>query len=105
MGPYALQGQMNRIDVFRFLYYLVSCLSRKLTNYSISLHVQSVAEVAEDVCDCYRHEFGTDYSELFKALSHVNYNVRVAAAEALAAVLDENPDTTQVRAIQFLNLW
>ena len=46
--------------------------------------------------DCYRNEFGTDYSVLFGALSHVNYNVRVAAAEALAAALDEKPDTIQV---------
>lgn len=59
--------------------------------------VQSVAEEAEDVWDCYRNEFGTDYSGLFAALSHVNYNVRVAAAEALAAALDEKPDTIQVR--------
>lgn len=58
--------------------------------------VQSVAEVAEDVWDCYRHDFGTDYSGLFNALSNVNYNVRVAAAEALAAALDEKPDTIQV---------
>ncbi|KAL8544545.1 hypothetical protein ACS0TY_004932 [Phlomoides rotata] len=67
------------------------------TSIWLALHdvEKSVAEVAEDVCDCYRHEFGTDYSELFKALSHVNYNVRVAAAEALAAVFDENPDTIQ----------
>lgn len=57
---------------------------------------QSVAEVAEDVWDRYDHEFGTDYSGLFKALSHVNYNIRTAAADALAAVLDEYPDTLQV---------
>ena len=43
-----------------------------------------------------KDEFGTDYSGLFKALSHVNYNVRLAAADALAAVLDEYPDTIQV---------
>lgn len=58
--------------------------------------VQSVADVAEDVWDRYGFDFGTDYSGLFKALSHVNYNVRSAAAEALAAALDENPDTIQV---------
>lgn len=58
--------------------------------------VQPVAEVAEDIWDRYGYEFGRDYSGLFKALSHVNYNVRMAAAEALAAVLDENPDTIQV---------
>ncbi|XP_051119851.1 protein ILITYHIA [Andrographis paniculata] len=67
------------------------------TSLWLALHDtdKSVAEVAEDVWDCYRHEFGTDYSGLFKALSHVNYNVRVAAAEAIAAALDENPDTIQ----------
>ncbi|KAK6156422.1 hypothetical protein DH2020_010670 [Rehmannia glutinosa] len=67
------------------------------TSIWLALHdtEKSVAEVAEDVWDCYRYDFGTDYTGLFKALSHVNYNVRVAAAEALAAALDENPDTIQ----------
>lgn len=57
---------------------------------------QSVAEAAEDLWDRYGHDFGTDYSGLFKALSHIHYNVRFAAAEALAAALDESPDTIQV---------
>ncbi|XP_071733980.1 protein ILITYHIA [Rutidosis leptorrhynchoides] len=67
------------------------------TNIWIALHdpEKSVAEVAEDLWDRYDHEFGTDYSGLFGALSHVNYNVRMAAADALAAVLDEYPDTLQ----------
>ncbi|XP_076949401.1 protein ILITYHIA-like isoform X2 [Bidens hawaiensis] len=67
------------------------------TSIWIALHdpEKSVAEVAEDVWDRYDHEFGTDYSGLFKALSHVNYNIRTAAADALAAVLDEYPDTLQ----------
>ncbi|XP_057801902.1 protein ILITYHIA-like [Salvia miltiorrhiza] len=67
------------------------------TSIWLALHdsEKSVAEVAEDVWDCYRNDFGTDYSGLFGALSHVNYNVRVAAAEALAAALDEKPDTIQ----------
>ncbi|KAI3459061.1 hypothetical protein Pfo_015724 [Paulownia fortunei] len=67
------------------------------TSIWLALHdtEKSVAEVAEDVWDRYRYDFGTDYSGLFKALSHVNYNIRVAAAEALAAALDENPDTIQ----------
>ncbi|KAL6586597.1 eIF-2-alpha kinase activator GCN1 [Orobanche minor] len=67
------------------------------TSLWIALHdrEKSVAEVAEDVWDRYRYDFGTDYSGLFKALSHVNYGVRVAAAEALAAALDETPDTIQ----------
>lgn len=67
------------------------------TSIWIALHdpEKSVAEVAEDIWDRYDHEFGTDYSGLFKSLSHVNYNVRMAAADALAAVLDEYPDTIQ----------
>lgn len=67
------------------------------TSIWIALHdpEKSVAEVAEDLWDRYDHEFGTDYSGLFRALSHVNYNVRVAASDALAAVLDEYPDTLQ----------
>lgn len=60
------------------------------------LFVQAVTELAEEVWDSYGFEFGTDYSCLLDALSHVNYNVRFAAAEALAAALDENPDTIQV---------
>lgn len=58
--------------------------------------IQCVAEAAEDIWDHYGYDLGTDYSGIFKALSHVNYNVRVAAAEALAAALDESPDTIQV---------
>ncbi|KAG8380391.1 hypothetical protein BUALT_Bualt06G0010500 [Buddleja alternifolia] len=67
------------------------------TSIWLALHdtEKSVAEAAEYVWDCYRNDFGTDYSGLFKALSRVNYNVRVAAAEALAAALDEKPDTIQ----------
>jgi HEAT repeat protein len=67
------------------------------TSIWIALHdpEKFVAELAEDIWDRYGHEFGTDYSGLFKALSHVNYNVRVAAAEALAAALDEKPDSIQ----------
>ncbi|GAV69761.1 LOW QUALITY PROTEIN: DUF3554 domain-containing protein/CLASP_N domain-containing protein/HEAT_2 domain-containing protein [Cephalotus follicularis] len=67
------------------------------TNIWISLHdtEKSVAESAEDIWDRYGHDFGTDYSGLFKALSHINYNVRFAAAEALATALDDNPDSIQ----------
>ncbi|KAL8159190.1 hypothetical protein V2J09_000727 [Rumex salicifolius] len=67
------------------------------TNIWIALHdlEKTVAEAAEDLWDRYGYDFGTDYSVLFKALSHVNYNVRMAAAEALAAALDEYPDTIQ----------
>lgn len=62
---------------------------------------QSVAEAAEDVWDRYGFDFGTDYSGLFVSLSHVNYNVRIAAGEALAAALDENPDSIQVSILLF----
>nr|KAJ0197003.1 hypothetical protein LSAT_V11C700360160 [Lactuca sativa] len=67
------------------------------TSIWIALHdpEKSVAEVAEDLWDLYDCEFGTDYSGLFRALSHVNYNVRVAASDALVVVLDEYPDTLQ----------
>lgn len=61
--------------------------------------MQAVAEAAEEVSDHYGFDFGTDYSGLFDALSHVNFNVRMASAEALAAALDENPDTIQVSLI------
>lgn len=67
------------------------------TSIWIALHdpEKSIAEAAEDIWDRYGYNFGTDYSGLFKALSHCNYNVRLAAAEALAAALDENPDYIQ----------
>ncbi|WCJ36197.1 eIF-2-alpha kinase activator GCN1 [Euphorbia peplus] len=67
------------------------------TSIWIALHdpEKSIAEAAEDIWDRYGSDFGTDYSGLFKALSHINYNVRLAAAEALAAALDENPDSIQ----------
>ncbi|EPS61232.1 hypothetical protein M569_13567, partial [Genlisea aurea] len=69
------------------------------TNIWLALHDvdKLVAEIAEGIWDCYRHDFGTDYSVLYTALSHVNYNVRAAAAEALAAALDESPDTIPAR--------
>ncbi|GMN25829.1 hypothetical protein TIFTF001_001087 [Ficus carica] len=67
------------------------------TSIWIALHdpQKSVAEAAEDIWDRYGYDFETDYSGLLKALSHINYNVRLAAAEALAAALDERPDTIQ----------
>lgn len=64
---------------------------------------QSIAEAAEDIWDRYGHDFGTDYSGLFKALAHSNYNVRLAAAEALATALDENPDSIQVSFVSNLH--
>jgi len=67
-----------------------------MTTNLLCLAFQSVAEVAEDIWDHYGFDFGTDFSGIFKALSHVNYNVRLAAAEALAAALDEHPDLIQV---------
>lgn len=64
--------------------------------WHLDVYSQSVAEIAEDIWDRYGYDFGTDYSGLFKALSHGNYNVRLSASEALAAILDEYPDTIQV---------
>nr|KYP71848.1 Translational activator GCN1 [Cajanus cajan] len=71
--------------------------SEVATSIWIALHdpEKSVAQVAEDIWDHYGFDFGTDFSGLFKALSHLNYNVRVAAAEALAAALDEHPESIQ----------
>lgn len=76
------------------------CLAENVevaTSIWIALHDpdKSIAEAAEELWDRYGFDLGTDYSGLYKALSHVNYNVRLAAAEALAAALDENPDTIQ----------
>ncbi|XP_019193907.1 PREDICTED: eIF-2-alpha kinase activator GCN1 isoform X6 [Ipomoea nil] len=67
------------------------------TSIWLALHdpEKSVAEAAEDIWDHYGYDLGTDYSGIFKAFSNINFNVRVAAAEALAAALDENPDTIQ----------
>ncbi|KAH9290143.1 hypothetical protein KI387_034260, partial [Taxus chinensis] len=55
----------------------------------------SVAEVAETLWERCAFDFGTDYSVLLTALSHVNFNVRQAAAEALATAMNEIPDTIQ----------
>lgn len=67
------------------------------TSVWIALHdpEKFVAEVAEDIWDHYGFDFGTNFSGIYKALSHVNYNVRLAAAEALAAAWDEHPDFIQ----------
>uniref|UniRef100_K4AM52 TOG domain-containing protein n=1 Tax=Setaria italica TaxID=4555 RepID=K4AM52_SETIT len=54
-----------------------------------------VAELAEELWDRFGFDVITDYSGIFNALSHKNYNVRAASAEALAAALDENPDKMQ----------
>ncbi|TVU45340.1 hypothetical protein EJB05_04825 [Eragrostis curvula] len=54
-----------------------------------------VAELAEDLWDRFGFDVCADYSGIFDALSHKNFNVRAAAAEALAAALDENPDKMQ----------
>lgn len=58
--------------------------------------MQSVAETADDIWARYGYDLGTDYSGIFKALSHINLNVRLAAAEALAAALHESPSSIQV---------
>ncbi|GJW41659.1 protein ILITYHIA isoform X2 [Tanacetum coccineum] len=74
----------------------MACLNTAKCIPPISTHsVPQEAEVAEDLWDHYDYVLRSDYSGLFKALSHVNYNVRMAAAGALAAVLYEYPDTLQ----------
>ncbi|XP_062214757.1 protein ILITYHIA-like [Phragmites australis] len=67
------------------------------TNLWIAAHdpEKVVAELSEDLWDRFGFDVCTDYSGIFDALSHKNYNVRAAAAEALAAALDENPDKMQ----------
>lgn len=59
-----------------------------------------VAELAEELWDRFGFDVITDYSGIFNALSHKNYNVRAASAEALAAALDENQDKMQVSCLQ-----
>ncbi|KAL6843469.1 hypothetical protein ACP4OV_026531 [Aristida adscensionis] len=54
-----------------------------------------VAELAEELWDRFGFDVCADYSGIYDALGHKNYNVRAAAAEALAAALDENPDKMQ----------
>ena len=49
-----------------------------------------MAEVAED---CVLDLIMSLGSSLFKALSHVNYNVRMATADALAEIKTANPKT------------
>ncbi|KAK9083066.1 hypothetical protein Scep_029537 [Stephania cephalantha] len=73
----------------------------------IALHdpEKTVSVVAEDVWDRYGYEFGTDYSGLLVALSHNNYNVRLAAAEAIAAAMDEDPDTIQETLSKLFSLY
>ncbi|KAG6737613.1 hypothetical protein POTOM_059141 [Populus tomentosa] len=46
------------------------------TSLWIGLHdpEKLVAEAAEDIWDRYGHDLGTNYSGLFKALSHIDYN-------------------------------
>ncbi|XP_073291108.1 protein ILITYHIA [Primulina huaijiensis] len=87
--PYARNGVVRAESKRRIM--IIYWITDKILPH----HTQSVVGAAEVVWDCYRYDFGTDYSGLFKALSHVNYSVRVAAAEALAAAMDENPDTIQ----------
>ncbi|KAJ1694352.1 hypothetical protein LUZ63_011050 [Rhynchospora breviuscula] len=66
-----------------------------VTSLWIALHdpEKGVAELAEELWDRFSFEMGTDYSGILDGLCHLNYNVRAASAEALAAALDENPDT------------
>lgn len=65
------------------------------TSVWIALHdpEKTIAELAEPLWDLCGFDIGKDYSGLLAALSHVNFNVRQAAAESLAAAMDENPET------------
>lgn len=59
--------------------------------------------MAEELWDRFGFEMGMDYSGIFDCLCHLNYNVRASSAEALAAVLDENPGTMQVSLFFFFH--
>uniref|UniRef100_R7WCR4 TOG domain-containing protein n=1 Tax=Aegilops tauschii TaxID=37682 RepID=R7WCR4_AEGTA len=67
------------------------------TSLWIAVHdpEKAVAELAEELWDRFGFDVCADYSGIFDALSHKNHNVRAAAAEALTAALDENPDKIQ----------
>ena len=67
------------------------------TSIWIALHdpEKTIAESAETLWDLCGFDIVKDYSGLLAVLSHVNFNVRQAAAESLAAAMDENPDTVQ----------
>ncbi|KAG2312032.1 hypothetical protein Bca52824_023589 [Brassica carinata] len=77
------------------------------TNIWIAVHdpEKSVAETADDIWARYGYDLGTDYSGIFKALSHINLNVRLAAAEALAAALHENPTSIQLSLSTLFSLY
>jgi hypothetical protein len=66
--------------------------------------MQSNAETAEEIWDLYNHDLGKDFTGLFTALSHGNYNVRMAASLGLAAAMYEYPDSVQVLFL-FTALW
>ncbi|KAF2563371.1 hypothetical protein F2Q70_00016592 [Brassica cretica] len=77
------------------------------TNIWIAVHdpEKSVAETADDIWARYGYDLGTDYSGIFKALSHINLNVRLAAAEALAAALHESPTSIQLSLSTLFSLY
>eukprot|EP00250_Pteridium_aquilinum_P013931 c21667_g1_i1 orf=228-8111(+) len=56
---------------------------------------KSNAEAAEEVWDLYSHDLGKDFTGLFTALSHVNYNVRLAASHGLTSAMDDLPSSVQ----------
>ncbi|XP_010470324.1 PREDICTED: eIF-2-alpha kinase activator GCN1-like isoform X1 [Camelina sativa] len=77
------------------------------TNIWIALHdpEKSVAEAADDIWSRYGYDLGIDYSGIFKALSHTNLNVRLAAAEALADALHESPASIQLSLSTLFSLY
>ncbi|KAL1214916.1 Protein ILITYHIA [Cardamine amara subsp. amara] len=77
------------------------------TNIWIALHdpEKSVAAAADDIWARYGYDLGTDYSGIFKALSHINLNVRLAAAEALADALHESPASIQLSLSTLFSLY
>ncbi|CAE5962845.1 unnamed protein product [Arabidopsis arenosa] len=53
----------------------------------------------------YGHDLGTDYSGIFKALSHIYLNVCLAAAELLADALHESPTSSQLSLSTLFSLY
>ena len=67
--------------------------------------MQENLEAAELVWDMYRHEMTAECMPVLTSfLKHSSWNVRVAAAQGLAAAMDEYPKTVPVGA-SLLLVW
>ncbi|KAG5149464.1 hypothetical protein JHK82_016345 [Glycine max] len=96
---FAMCSCVDRISVFcaptlAILQLIVNL--RILVVLLTALFTRTKISLAEDIWDRYGFDFGTDFSGLYRVFSHINYNVCVAAAKALAAALDEHVDSIQI---------